>query len=94
MRYLIYYAVFANAMGALLSIYDKLAAKNGWRRVPERTLFLWALLGGGIGVYASMLLIRHKTLHLRFMLGIPLIVIWQGLILFGIYVMIHARGGI
>lgn len=94
MQYIVYYFIFVNVMGALLSFYDKLAAKKKWTRVPERTLFLWTLLGGGIGVYLSMLFIRHKTLHMKFMLGIPLILAWQVLLLLGLYIMIKARGGI
>ena len=35
--------------------------------MPERTLFFWTLIGGGPGVYLTMLLIRHKTLHRSFM---------------------------
>ena len=63
-----------------------------WGRVPERTLFFWALVGGGPGVYASMLLIRHKTLHRSFMLGIPAIMILQLVICMGIYNILYTRG--
>ena len=57
-----YYLLVVSAIGALVSIYDKIAARNGWGRVPERTLFFWTLVGGGPGVYASMLLIRHSLI--------------------------------
>ena len=79
-------------IGAVVCIYDKLAAARDWRRVPERTLFFWALVGGGPGVYASMLLIRHKTLHRSFMLGIPAIMILQLVICMGIYNILYTRG--
>ena len=42
---------------------DKLAAKLGWRRVPERRLVYLAALGGGPGAFAAMALVRHKTQH-------------------------------
>ena len=71
MRGVLYYFIAVSVIGALVCIYDKLAAPRGWKRVPERTLFFWALVGGGPGVYASMLLIRHKTLHRKFMIGLP-----------------------
>ena len=87
-----YYLLAVSAIGALVSIYDKMAARNGWGRVPERTLFFWALVGGGPGVYATMLIIRHKTLHHIFMLGIPAIMILQGAIIVGIYNILYMKG--
>lgn len=57
------------------------ARKNLWR-IPERTLLTAAVLGGSIGGLAGMYLFRHKTKHLKFTLGIPLILAIQaGLIL-------------
>ena len=46
--------------------YDKLQAKRGGRRVPERTLLLLALAGGALGGWAGMLIWRHKTRHASF----------------------------
>ena len=56
---------------------DKRRAIKGRRRIRERTLFLLAVLGGSVGLYAGMLLFRHKTKHLSFMLGVPLIFICE-----------------
>ena len=47
MQYVLYYFIAVSVIGAIVCIYDKLAAARGWRRVPERTLFFWALIGGG-----------------------------------------------
>ena len=52
---------------------DKLRAKRGARRVPEARLFLLALLGGGVGGFLGMYAFRHKTRHLHFVIGFPLI---------------------
>ena len=41
--------------------FDKVAAQNGRRRIPEATLLRWALLGGTPGAYAGRALFRHKT---------------------------------
>lgn len=61
-----------------VTIYDKIAAKHlPGRRTPEKTLFLIAGLGGAIAMYATMQLIRHKTQHKSFMIGIPLIIAAQ-----------------
>lgn len=92
MQGMLYYLAAVSVIGAIVCIYDKLAAPRGWTRVPERTLFFWALVGGGPGVYLTMLLIRHKTLHRSFMLGIPLIMILQIVILIGIYNILYQRG--
>ncbi len=53
------------------------SGKRGARRVPERTFFLLALLGGSPGVLWGMLLFRHKTLHWYFTFFIPLILMAQ-----------------
>ena len=92
MQNVLYYSLAVSVIGAVVCIYDKLAAQRGWKRVPERTLFFWALVGGGPGVYLTMLLIRHKTLHRSFMLGIPAIMLLQIVILIGIYNILYSRG--
>lgn len=63
---------------------DKGKAKRGAWRIPEKTLFLSAFLGGAPGALAGMLLFRHKTRHLSFRLGIPAaLLLWAALLLFG-----------
>ena len=57
--------------------WDKLCAKRGMWRVPERILLLLALLGGSVGALTAMAIFRHKTLHLKFRYGVPLILILQ-----------------
>lgn len=56
---------------------DKGLAKAGKRRVPEATLFLLALIGGALGGSLGMLAFRHKTKHVKFIIGFPLILIAQ-----------------
>ena len=92
MQGVIYYFIAVSVIGAAVCLYDKGAAAHGWARVPERTLFFWALVGGGPGVYLTMLLIRHKTLHRSFMIGIPAIMILQIVIIAGIYNILYTRG--
>lgn len=57
------------------------AGKRTKRRVPERTLFLIAALGGSVGVLAGMYVFRHKTRHLSFVLGVPAILAAQLLLI-------------
>ena len=56
---------------------DKDKAKAGHWRISERTLFLTAILGGGIGAFLGMKVFHHKTLHKQFAIGIPVIMIVQ-----------------
>lgn len=71
-----------NIISAIVCIVDKRNAIADKKRVSEKTLFLLCFLGGSIGMYITMKQIRHKTLHRRFMIGIPIIIIIQFLIFF------------
>lgn len=64
-------------ISVIVCVADKSRAKKGKWRVRESTLFLLSALGGSLAMYITMLAIRHKTLHKRFMIGIPLIIIIQ-----------------
>lgn len=59
---------------------DKRRARRGQWRIPERTLFLTALLGGSPGAILGMRLFHHKTLHKRFRYGLPLILALQAVL--------------
>ena len=56
---------------------DKLYARKNLWRIPEATLLTVALIGGSIGSLIGMYTVRHKTRHLKFTLGIPLILVLQ-----------------
>ncbi len=56
---------------------DKKRSKNRGRRVPEGTLFTLALLGGAMGGVIGMQAFRHKTRHMQFVVGFPLIALLQ-----------------
>lgn len=71
------YLTAVNLLGAGVVALDKWKARCGRWRIPEKTLFLFCLLGGCPGVYGAMQLCRHKTLHRRFMWGIPAIFVLQ-----------------
>ena len=71
------YLIIINAAGFLLMLADKLKAKLRAWRIPEATLLWIAILGGSIGSLLGMYLFRHKTRHLKFTLGIPLILVLQ-----------------
>lgn len=66
-----------SVLGFLLMGYDKLQAKRGRRRVPEKSLFSVALLGGAAGAVLGMYLFHHKTRHWYFKWGLPAILLFQ-----------------
>ena len=72
-----WYLLAANLLSLVLMGADKHRAKTGERRIAEKTLFLSAAAGGSIGAIAGMVLFRHKTRHLRFVLGLPVILLIQ-----------------
>lgn len=84
---LVYVAVMSLITFAVFGL-DKFKAKANRWRIRERTLFLLAILGGGIGAFLGMQIFRHKTQHKQFVIGIPAIMIVQfiALILFWIKV--------
>ena len=56
---------------------DKRRAREGARRVPEKTLFLLAALGGAVGGALGMRVFRHKTKHWYFAWGFPILAMAQ-----------------
>ena len=66
-----------NAVSFTVLGLDKLFAIRHRRRIPEATLLALALLFGAAGELLAMVVFRHKTLHKKFYLGLPLILILQ-----------------
>ena len=64
-------------VAAILTVSDKSRARRHAWRIPEAALFTVAALGGSAAMLLVMLLIRHKTKHPKFMLGLPLILCLQ-----------------
>ena len=78
-RYLpfIVYFLAVSLITSIVTSIDKYKAKKGAFRISEATLFGLAVIGGALSEYLTMRLIRHKTLHKRFMIGLPIIIILQ-----------------
>ena len=88
-KLLIAYLLLINALGFGLMLLDKWKAKKNRWRIRESTLMLVAALGGSVGSLLGMYTVRHKTKHLKFTLGIPLILVVQCLLA----VLLLAYGG-
>jgi uncharacterized membrane protein YsdA (DUF1294 family) len=82
------YIALISLISIIVCIYDKgISKKNKVElRVPEKTLMLLSAIGGSVAMYITMLLIRHKTKHVKFMLGIPLIIALHSAI---VYLLFH-----
>ena len=74
---LIAYIAMMNLVSFALMGIDKYKAKKKAWRIPEATLFLFAIFGGSIGSTLGMFLFHHKTRHWYFLYGFPLILIVQ-----------------
>ena len=73
----IIYLVLINLTAFGLMGLDKRKAKKNLWRIPEKTLFLSAILGGSAGAIAGMYVFHHKTRHWCFVIGMPLILVIQ-----------------
>lgn len=81
----ILYFLLINIVSIILTVGDKLKAKRGSFRIPEKVLFMFSFLGGSVGMYITMRAIRHKTKHKKFMIGLPIIILVQIVFIFFIY---------
>lgn len=77
MQFFIYYFIIINILAFFLMGIDKKKAQMGAWRIPEKTLFLSAIIGGSVGAIAGMQLFRHKTKLKTFVIGMPAILIVQ-----------------
>ena len=84
-KIILIYLLIINFIGFCAMFLDKRKAKKGKWRIPEKTLFLFAFLGGSLGTTLGMRMFRHKTKHWYFKFGMPLILITQ----IGLFVYFH-----
>lgn len=77
MKYLLIYLLIINLTGFFTMFLDKQKARRGKWRIPEKTLFLLAIIGGSLGTTLGMHTFHHKTKHWYFKFGMPLILIAQ-----------------
>lgn len=69
--------VAAAIFAFLIVLWDKNRARRREWRVSESSLWLIAVLGGSVSMFLTMVTIRHKTRHKRFMIGLPLLALAQ-----------------
>ena len=71
------YFMIINLIAFVMMCVDKQLAIYKKRRIPEKVLFLMAIVGGSIGSILGMYAFRHKTKHLTFVIGMPVILVVQ-----------------
>lgn len=76
-EYIFIYLLIINVIAFISMYIDKQRAINHKWRIKEATLLCLAILGGSLGAYLGMKTFRHKTKHLKFTLGVPIIIFLQ-----------------
>ncbi len=83
---IIIYLIAINLFTFFMMWLDKRKARKGRWRIPENTLLLLVLIGGGIGGLAGMYTFRHKTQKAKFVIGFPVILICEILLIILYYI--------
>lgn len=73
----IVYLIFINIVALILMKKDKQYAKEEKYRIKERTLLITAIAGGSLGIYYGMYKYKHKTMHKKFTVLVPIIMLIQ-----------------
>ncbi len=79
-----YLAVMTVVGFAMMGIDKRKSIKKAWR-IPERTLFLIAFLGGGIGAFLGMYMFRHKTKHSSFVILLPVAAVIDSILILKLF---------
>ena len=77
LHFIIAYLLLVNVVTFFTYGIDKYKAKKGKWRISEATLLLMAFWGGSIGAWLGMKAFHHKTMHKKFYIGVPVIIIQQ-----------------
>ncbi len=76
-KYALLWLAVISIVAIVITAVDKRKARRGDWRVSEAALMTVSALGGSVAMLVTMLVIRHKTKHIKFMLGIPIIILFQ-----------------
>ena len=81
------YIAIISIVSVIVCIYDKKISKKNRveLRTPEKSLLILSALGGSVAMFITMLIIRHKTKHFKFMVGIPVIMIIQAVAVWALF---------
>ena len=88
LEFFAYYFIIVSTATVSFTVGDKISAKKGGKRVPEDLLLTLGFIGGALAEYITMRIIHHKTRHKKFMIGLPVEIILQIVIV--VIVLIYA----
>ena len=74
------YLLIINIIAFTMYGIDKWKAQRNQWRISEKMLLFLAVIGGSAGAMAGMYILHHKTLHKKFTIGVPLILVIQVMI--------------
>lgn len=86
LKNIIIYLIIMNVIAFLAMLIDKKKAEHNKWRIKESTLLILALIGGSIGEIIGMFVWHHKTQKIRFLFGVPVIILLQLLIIIAIII--------
>lgn len=79
--FLLLYFLAVNIFAAAAACTDKYCARHGKRRISENFLLTIGFIGGALFEYTAMKIIRHKTRHKKFMIGLPLEIVFHAAVI-------------
>lgn len=82
MKYIIPYLIIINFISFLLVAIDKRKAIKNKYRISEKTFFIFSFIGGSLGTLLGMFQFHHKTKKLKFLIGIPILFLFNILVLY------------
>ena len=81
MKYYVYYLLLINVISFIVAVADKYRAIKHKKRIRENDLIALSIVGGSIGMLLGLLVSNHKTRRKKFMVGLPIIIFIQIIIL-------------
>ncbi len=76
-KFILMYLAVINILSAIFCSYDKTQSRIHGKRVSEKNLMLLSIFGGAPTMYFTMKSTKHKTRKKKFMIGLPIIIIFQ-----------------
>lgn len=83
--YFVIFVALISVISVMITVYDKVASMAKKWRIPEKVLMLFGFFGGATAMYITMQLIRHKTKHKKFMIGLPCFIVIHIVLIFVFY---------
>ena len=74
------YLLIINIIAFIMYGIDKWKAHRKQWRISEKMLLFLAVIGGRAGALSGLYIFHHKTLHKKFTIGVPLILVIQVMI--------------